>query len=245
MVQDDENEHRKEIEGMHAVYGELQFDHQVRDHIIRRCLPYVQGPCVLDLGYAGDNWPEKLLATGHSVDIVEGNGTACAEARQRFEGQAVRVHHDLFESFTPSRLYDTIVAGSVIELMAEPAAFLSSLRAWMKPDGVLILTTKNRRSLHRRLGVYMGLEDSTESLNAQARATNTLHLYDRYELTSLLSAQGFQIELNTGMFLKVLPSKQIAEMEAPLINALMAVGDEMADYCKELVVIARPRTGRP
>jgi len=222
-----------------TIYATRQFDDRVKVMIARRVLPLVKGPRVANLGYCGDDWTDHLLTRGH-VDIIEGNSAFCDDARQRYNGRNVRVFHSMFEDFKPDVEYDSIIMASAIEHLSNPDQVLASIRSWMSPTGVLVLTTKNRRSLHRRLGVAMGLETSTEQLNEAALATHALRLYDRYDLASLLRQCGWNIQVNTGMFLKVLPTAMMETLSDALLEGYMSLGDELADYCKELVFVCTP-----
>ncbi len=219
------------------IYADLVFDDLAKNLIIERLRCYVQGPDVLDIGYAGDDLPQYLLDWGCEVMIIEQDLEHCRHASKRFP--KVSVASGRFENFDPEPAYNTVFSAGVLEVIPEPGDFLERCRGWLVPGGTLILTTPNRRSLHRRIGALMGIEPDTEALNDQARQTGAVKLYDRYELISLVRAAGFEILLCRGFFLKPLPSRQMAQLSDTLIRALMDVGDELSDYAKQLVVVGQ------
>lgn len=88
----------------------------------------------------------------------------------------------------------------------------------------------------------MGFEPDTETLNEQAIKTGVVRLYDRYELLTLLDRAGFKVEDCRGVFLKPLPSAELSALPPPYLDALMAVGDELPDYCKQIVAVASCRS---
>ena len=178
------------------------------------------------------------MKTCNSVDIVEGNGKFCDRGRSAFQGLPVRVFNSLFETYKADRSYNAIIAAGVLELMDNPLGFMRSIYDWLNPKGILILTTPNARSLHRRIGAIMGFEPNTTTLNDQAIKTGVVKLYDRYEVLSLAKEAGFSIIDCRGMFLKPLPSRELAKLSEPYIKALMSLGDELPDYAKQIVLIA-------
>jgi hypothetical protein len=87
----------------------------------------------------------------------------------------------------------------------------------------------------------MGLERTPNELNARALQTEALRLYDKYELRAILLDAGFRVESVSGCFLKPLPNKQMEDWSDELLRAFLLVGDELGDYCKELIAIAEWR----
>src|SRR5204863_7615143 len=102
-------------------------------------------------------------------------------ARADFAGDArVTVFQSLFEEFVPARGYDSIVMGGVVKHVPDDVGFLRQAKGWLNPDGVVIGATPNSRSLHRRLGALMGLEEAPDRHNARDLEVFNVHLYDRY-----------------------------------------------------------------
>ena len=220
-------------------YAEFTFDDRVREMIAERCVNYVSQGNALSLGYNDDPWPRLLRERCRSVDVVEGNIARCTAGRRQFGDPAVKFIHSNFENYHPNRNYDAVVAGSVIEFMDDDKAFLTRLYEWTCPGGLLILTTPNRASLHRRIGVAMGIESSLEELGQQAEQTGAKRLYDRPALLSIVNKTGFNVIDCRAMFLKTVPSAMLANFSDDMLEALMIVGDELPNYGKQLVLIAR------
>jgi 2-polyprenyl-3-methyl-5-hydroxy-6-metoxy-1,4-benzoquinol methylase len=207
--------------------------------IAKKIINNLKGPQVLILGYAHDDWPEICSDLCDHIDIVEGSIDHCEHGIQRFkESSHICLHHCLFEEYESKILYDTVIAGSVIELFKNPHDFLSLVKSWMKPHGNLILTTPNRNSLHRRIGYYMGIERNTRELNKRAHLTGAVKLYDRIDLMNVLIESDLCIHEIKGMFLKPLSNDQMRNFDQSLLEGLMEVGYELgSDICKELIAI--------
>jgi 2-polyprenyl-3-methyl-5-hydroxy-6-metoxy-1,4-benzoquinol methylase len=216
-------------------------DNRTRAFVVERCLPSIRGPRVLELGYVDGLWTDALVAAGHSVDVVEGASRHIAHARERFgENANVNVHHALFQEFEPDRRYDSVVAGDMLRYLDEPVEFLRRVRGWVRPDGVVVVTVPNSRSLHRRVGALMGMERSPTDANRRDVEVGNRRSYDRYELRGVLTESGFTVTDLSGCFLKPLSSEQMQDWSDELLRAFLEVGDELQDYCWFIYAVCRP-----
>jgi 2-polyprenyl-3-methyl-5-hydroxy-6-metoxy-1,4-benzoquinol methylase len=214
-------------------YSEQQqgIDRRTKGLVVRRCLPFIQGPSVLDLGYVDGCWTDEVLRLGFASDIVEGNIKHVEHARTAYAANTrVRIHHSSFEEFAPADRYNTIVAGDMLQYVEDSVAFLKRMRGWLAPQGRLIVTVANSRSLHRRVGTLLGMESHPTVANTRDHEVGNLRQYDRYRLRQELHAAGLRpIELR-GCFLKPLSSAQISGWSDALLDAFLEIGDELEDY---------------
>lgn len=108
-------------------------------------LALVQGPLVLDIGCAGHRVEPNRLDWLHGrlrqyfnvtgIDISEKN----VKTMEAFGFDDLHVQSA--ESFDLGRLYNTIVAGEVIEHLSNPGQFLARVRKHLLPGGSLVLST--------------------------------------------------------------------------------------------------------
>ncbi len=221
------------IKGSDYYYSEQQkgIDRRTKDLVVRRCLPFLKGPSVLDLGFVDGCWTEQVLRRGWNSDIVEGNPRHVARARELYGNHPnIMIHHSLFQEFVAGRRYGTIIAGDILRYIEEPVPFLQRLRSWLEPHGRLIVTVPNSRSLHRRIGTLLGIEPHPEEANARDKEVGNLRAYDRYQLRHELTSAGLHpIELR-GCFLKPLSSVQMSDWSDELLQAFLEIGDELEDY---------------
>lgn len=215
-------------------------DNRIKRLIIERCEPFIRGPKVLELGYIDGTWTDVLLRHDCSVDIVEGASSHVEHARKRYAADpTVRVFHNLFQEFTPSEQYDTVVAGDMLGCLPDAPAFLQQAGAWMNRDAHLIVTVPNSRSLHRRVGALMNIEATPTEVNELYKEVGNRSSYDRYGLRHLLLSSGLRIKTLHGCFLKPLTSAQIEDWSDPLLRAFAEIGDELEDYCYYLYAVCQ------
>ena len=246
---------RREVEraANHYYHSSQQtgIDNRTKELVIERCLPWVSGPRILELGYVDGLWTDRLVARDFRVDVIEGATRHVEHARARYgETPGVRIFHMLFQEFAPDETYDTIIAGDMIRYLPDPHGFLSHVRTWLGPGGTLIVTVPNSRSLHRRIGTLLGMEASPTAPNRRDQEVGNRHQFDRYDLRLLLTSSGYEVRQLHGCFLKTLSSAQMESWSDGLLRAFLDVGDELEDYCWFLYAIcskspdrALPREG--
>ncbi|MCM3900474.1 MAG: class I SAM-dependent methyltransferase [Pyrinomonadaceae bacterium] len=206
-------------------------DRRTKEFVVQRCLPFLKGSAVLDLGFVDGMWTDRILDLGWESDIVEGAERHVNHARQRYAGNdRVTIHHALFEAFQPSRRYNSIIAGDILRYISEPVTFLRHLKDWLATNGRVILTVPNSRSLHRRIGTLMNMEAHPTDANNRDKEVGNLRSYDRYQLRHELQCAGLRIVELRGCFLKPLSSGQMEGWSDDLLQAFCEIGDELEDY---------------
>lgn len=250
MPSDRWDEARKAVEeaSRHYYYTPQQvgIDRRTKRLVLERCREWIRPGDLLDLGWVDDDWSDVALSLGCMVDIVEGASRHAEKARLQYaQRKDVRVFHALFQEFEPDRTYDTVIAGDMLRYVPDPVLFLGRVREWLKPEGRLIVTVPNTRSLHRRVGAVMGMESTPSSPNQRDAEVGNLRGYDRYQLRAELRAAGFEVATLRGCFLKPLSSAQMADWTDELLRSFMILGDELEDYCWFLYALcSRPVSDR-
>lgn len=219
-------------------------DNRTKRFVIERCLPYINGPRVLELGYIDGIWTDLLVARGFSVDIVEGAKRHAEHARERYrENEKVTVNQQLFQELKPACSYNTILAADILQYIPDVVEFLRNCQGWLDDNGVLIVTVPNSRSMHRRIGALMGMEPLPTVQNKRDMEVGNLRSYDRYELRYALMEAGYDIHAIRGCFFKPLSSAQMETWSDELLRAFLDVGDELEDYCWVLYAVCTKSRG--
>lgn len=203
----------------------------MRERMIRRCLKHVKPGPVLELGIMDGQWTDLFLAMGCEVTAVEGARRQFDYASQKYaEESRVRLVYSLFEDYEPEQKFDTILMGGMLKHLPEPDVLLQRSCNWLNPGGILIATTPNPLSLHRRVGTYMGMLPSPEALTQADHTVGNLRHYTREQWQELLTGNGYRIrELKTSSF-RVVSGDKMQNWDDALLDALDRVADELPDY---------------
>jgi 2-polyprenyl-3-methyl-5-hydroxy-6-metoxy-1,4-benzoquinol methylase len=147
-----------------------------------RRLPPRPAGRMIEIGCAGGAYMQAVQRAGWAVEGIEYSETAAQSARARgFHVQTASV-----ESATdPSEPADVIAAWMVIEHLHDPAAALSKLRRWIKPDGYLIASVPDAG------GSLLGLFGS---YRYDLHLPNHLYHFTPRTLSPLLAAAGWRVE---------------------------------------------------
>ena len=65
-----------------------------------------------------------------------------------------------FENYKSENKYDVILANHVLEHVNSPSKVLNYIKLFLKDEGKVFITVPNANSLHRLIGVEMGLLSS-------------------------------------------------------------------------------------
>jgi len=190
------------------------------------------------MGAAEGVMTELLARTGKSLTIVEGSNKFCESLRRRFP--AARVEHCLFEDFEPSAVFDNIVLGHVLEHVDEPAAITARAAKWLTSGGRMLAAVPNSRSLHRQVGVLMGLLPFEEALSEADVHNGHRRVFNPETFRRCFLDAGLRIEVFGGYWLKSLSNVQLeASLTPQMLDAFMQLGERYPDIAGEIYVIAR------
>jgi SAM-dependent methyltransferase len=193
---------------------------------------------VIELGFGEGVTLSRLATLSRSYVVVEGAPSLAERVRTEFPG--VDVVQALFEDYTPDVPCDKLLALHVLEHVDDPVALGRHLHGWVVPGGEIVVVVPNRRSLHRRLAVVMGLQPDLDTLSPRDHLVGHQRVYDLTELEDHLRRAGFEPFERKGFFLKVLPNGMMLDYSPELIQGLNDLGDELpADLGANIAVRAR------
>jgi 2-polyprenyl-3-methyl-5-hydroxy-6-metoxy-1,4-benzoquinol methylase len=218
--------------------SKVDFDFHLIRWNYREIKPRMRGPAVLELGCASGVMTDWLSADFPILHVVDGSAQYIAEVSSRVRPGVV-FHHSLFEGFQSPRRFDDIVMARALEHLEEPVAVLRKIHDWLEAGGHLHIVVPNAQSLHRRIGVYMGMLDRPDALSERDHKYGHRRVYDADLLRQHLSEAGWQTEQIIGVFLKPLSNAQMLEFQPDLLEALFEMGRELPHYCAELYAVAR------
>ena len=193
----------------------------------------------LEMGCADGETTRVLAPRFEQLTVVDGAQSFLQRTRASLSGHT-QVHYSLslFEEFTPSTHFQSIFAMHILEHLDDPVAVLRRARGWLAPGGRVLALVPNARSLHRAVGVRMGLLKRPDDLNAQDLELGHRRVYTPELLRQHAEAAGFKIVHFGGIMVKPLSNRQMEEQWSPaLVDAFMGLGADYPEISSEIFVV--------
>ena len=231
----------REREGLDRVAADSWYAKGANAAMIRYCAQIWRrlwrGTSCLELGSAEGLMTATLADVFTDLTIVDGSEAFCTDLRRLYPTAAIVC--SLFEEFHPSRRFDAIVMGHVLEHVSDPRALLSTARDWLTDGALVYAAVPNARSIHRQAAVIMGLLEEEHALNDTDRHHGHRRVYDPETLRADFLAAGYRIEVFGGYWIKPLSIAQIdAQWSPEMLDAFMQLGERYPDIAAEIYVVA-------
>ncbi len=220
----------------------IDFHKELMQYRFRTMKPFFKGHAVLELGIADGEITQYLFSDFKKVVGVEGAAHFIEDVKKRFSDKfrdgKLELHHCLFEEFTPSERYPTVLCTHILEHMDDPVGVLIRAREWLENEGVLIAMVPNAMSLHRLAGVKMGLLKAPMDLNPQDKVLGHQRVYSPETFKADVEKSGLHIKTFGGLFLKPLTNKQIQETwSREMMDAFYELGKEYPEIAAEIYAV--------
>ena len=210
------------------------------DHLAK----FFCGSTCLELGSSDGQGTARLLQEFNSVTAVDGSRSAIRDLKTRLASPRLETICSNFEDLDLDQRFDTVILAHVLEHVENPQEVLAIGAHHLNDQGVLIVDVPNAMSLHRQMGVLMGLLETETSLNEADRSIGHQRVYTPDSFRAEVLSAGLEIHHFGGLFLKLLANHQIeSAFDAAQRAALLELGRKHPDISSEIYIIAGlPRT---
>jgi 2-polyprenyl-3-methyl-5-hydroxy-6-metoxy-1,4-benzoquinol methylase len=243
----------RDLERYQRDYAQLPFEDvqsRYRRRKVSEILSSLNARRILEVGCG----TETLCLSFTQFDvmhIVEPVARFAAAARAATAGRpGVQVHEGTLEETVPALRagrFDCIVLSSLLHEVEQPRELLRAIADLCGAATVLHVNVPNARSLHRRLGVQLGLLGSVHDRTATQQRMQQQASFDADSLSALVTEAGFETFASGAYFLKPFAHAQMAELlgqgviSERLLEALYTLGEQLPEHASELWVNARRR----
>ena len=158
---------KDEIEEISKIYSSRRMTGAVQKYnleSLRAAVPYLIGDTVLEMGCGDGTWTYTLLNYFKKVEVVDAS-KQLLDNISKLPGESIKCHCSLFEEFTPTHKFDTIIAAHILEHVDNPIKTLYDATRWLTKDGRIIIVVPNAKSIHRQVGVLMRILNNTTQLS--------------------------------------------------------------------------------
>jgi 2-polyprenyl-3-methyl-5-hydroxy-6-metoxy-1,4-benzoquinol methylase len=222
-----------------ATYNQADFEGLMSHASADRIAALGRGTRCLEVGAAAGITTEYLSRRFESVVVIEPAARYAALVRSRALPN-VTVVECLFEDFPTDTTFDTIVLAHLLEHVSDPQGILQAATRLLQHDGVILIVVPNAGSLHRHVGVLLGMLGSATDLTPADHSIGHRRVYDVSSLRSEIEGAGLKVEELTGNFCKPLSNAQMGQLPVETQAAFLKLGDHLpAGLASELVAVCR------
>ena len=200
--------------------------------------PYCVAGSVLEVGPADGEMTAHLVRDFTSISIVEPSRRFISLLTKQFP--TIIAHNAFLETFKSTQTYDNIIIAHVLEHVVDPHLALLNARKHLNPNGRIFLVVPNAMSLHRQVGVYMGLLKKTTDLNPLDKKQGHRRVYTMQTFREDITKARLSILHLGGFFLKQQPSSFIEKhWSAELIKGYFQLGQLYPTIASELFAVCQ------
>jgi 2-polyprenyl-3-methyl-5-hydroxy-6-metoxy-1,4-benzoquinol methylase len=209
---------------------------QIVDYCYLSLKPYFKPGNLLEVGPADGEMTRFLLQDFTHISVVDG--------AKKYVDQVMKMsphisgYVSMIETFKAPELYDNIMMAHILEHLSHPVQVLKKVKSLLKPHGRLFIVVPNANSLHRQVGVAMGLLRRVTELNDADRSVNHHRVYTISHLKRHCRQSHLKLIVSGGILLKPISSAQIHQQWSPeLIAGYYELGKKYPHLCSEIYVI--------
>lgn len=218
---------------------DADFDRWYTIGTARAIAPWLRtGDAVLELGCATGLMSASFTAAGTTVFGVDRSSAYLERARARGLTGASFEEGDV-TAVDLGRTFDHVVVANVAHEVPDPGPLFEVVRGHLRPGGLAHLTVPNPRSLHRLVGIEMGLLQDVATVGGRAVSLETLRTIDADELEALGAAVGLRSVHRAGVMVKPLPNARMEELSDDLLEGLLAAARHVPELCAMSYVVLR------
>jgi len=226
-------------EGFRKDWGNLW--NKLSEHRFRLFQKHFTGSRALELGFADGAITRQICRSGFFKSIVGVDGAKdfVATANKTLSPYGFKGVHSLLEDFETDESFDFILASHILEHLDDRTGFLKKFSRLLKDSSSrFLIMVPNANSIHRHIGVKLGLLESNDALNDLDRQLEHKLVYSKKKLIRDAEKAGLTVNEFGGLFLKPLSNKQIEDwFDEPLMNAFFKLGSEFPELAAEIYIV--------
>ncbi|NQT72536.1 MAG: class I SAM-dependent methyltransferase [Chloroflexi bacterium] len=220
-------------------YSKIQGIHEVAlriDILKERLLHLSSGKQkkILEVGVGAGDVTLMLARQFEDVTCVDSSDENCRLVLQRLTDNDLRVVKFLQSRIEDAELaaagYDHIVLLGVLEHLEDPVGALRHLEKYVCADGCIHIAVNLANSLHRWLGVDMGIISKIDELGESDIKLGHYRVYTLQLLRQHLKDAGLSITYERPFYLKPLPTSMMTSLPMEIHKGLFLLGERFPEF---------------
>jgi len=213
--------------------------HKKREYLFNTLKQYYLPGTALELGSADGILTKRYCNEFEHVTVVDGSELFLKQIKQKIKAGNLSLFCSLFEEWETKNKFNNIFMTHILEHLDNPVSVLTKATKWLAKKGRIFIAVPNADSLHRIIGVKLGMIPAKNSLNEQDVILGHKRIYTPKLLKSHVAKAGLKIVKYGGCMVKPLSNRQIeAQWDDKLIDAFFACSNDLPDLCSEIYIVA-------
>lgn len=225
---------------------------QFRQKMVLEFLKEYRPQTVLELGCGPDLLLPRVIGADLGVKhwvMVEPCQEFARKALKTY-GQRKPIKLDVIQGFLEKSInsiqaihpkpFDIIICSGMLNEIRHPDYFLNKVKALMDQKSLLHINVPNANSLHRQLGLAMGMIRRLDEPSVRNRKLMQYHVFDKESLHRIVKKCHLKIVDEGGHFLKPFSHSQMAKMKSVLtpqmLEGLWILGQRLPEIATEIYV---------
>lgn len=197
-------------------------------------------PYILEVGVGSGDITMMLARQYKNLCYVEPDIAICELVNARLKDEAIAPVRYICSGIENTELesgqFDNIIMLGVLEHLADPLSVLKKMAGLLKQSGTLHVTVNLAGSLHRWLGLEMGILDDLTSLTAAEKNHGHYRVYTHQTILEELTNAGFKVSYEQTYYLKPLPTALLAGLSIEQHRALNNLGAKFKDLASYIYI---------
>jgi len=204
------------------------FNGYMNKYRVSKILELCKGETVLDIGSADAFMSEALAPFFRRIVALDGSAELIERARARLSSQShVELVHAMVEEFETSERFDLVLLSFILEHVADPVALVVKATRFVKSTGTIFVMVPNAYSLHRRVGMALGLLTSMDDFSEEDRRQGHRRVYTEERLCADLEAGRLCVDEIGTFFIKALSNAQMEQLDTQIADAFFAISRDL------------------
>jgi 2-polyprenyl-3-methyl-5-hydroxy-6-metoxy-1,4-benzoquinol methylase len=174
--------------------------------------------------------------------VIDGSPSVIKNYKKNYPDSRAKIICTYFENYDTDDRYDLIIMGFILEHVADPVLILNQYKNYLKANGRIVIVVPNAESMHRRLGVYMGILNDIAKLSEHDHTLGHRRYFTSKSIKDILAQAFLAVETIEGIFLKPFTTSQMSSLglDKNILDALCQLAVLYPDISNAIYVEAKP-----
>lgn len=190
-------------------------------------------PRLLEVGIGTGDCTMMLASMFSDVSSIDLDPIVCKRTTERLENagrSGLKVICAPVEAHAFDGRFDAVILQNILEHIEDPVAMLRRLREILTPEGRLYINVPLAHSLHRLMGVELGMIPAVDALSESDIEYGHYRVYSPDRMRDHIQRAGLRRVFEMPYYLKPLSTEMLRALSDEQHRALFSLGRKFPDF---------------